>query len=117
MTTILLAVVTLVLTVTAFAFKNAILHFVCTIIWIVFGVTMMNQPWPSGNTFLGVAFILIALAMAIVNLVITVNHYLGQRTAPPTHDEVQRNYKRKILSITKPESFLPPRGRDDEPWL
>lgn len=100
------------ITVLAFVLKHAILHMVCVPAWIFMGFFMWNQTtWPEGNTFLQYAFMLLAISMAVVNLVVTVNHYLGQRSTPPTHDEVQRNYKRKILDITGR------RNSGDDPWF
>lgn len=100
------------ITVLAFVLKNAILHMVCVPMWIFLGFFMWNQTsWPEGNTFLQPAFFLVCVAMAIVNLIVALNHYLGQRTEPPTHDDVQRNYKRKILDITGR------RGSGDDPWF
>jgi len=100
MITAIIALVTLVLNVTAFVLKNAILHFVSVITWLVFGVVMYNNTWPAGNTYTAIAFMLIALVMVIVNVIITLNHYLGQRTEPPTHDQIQSEYRRKILEMT-----------------
>jgi len=99
MVTAIVAVTTLTLTVTAFVIKSAILHFVCVIAWLVFGIVIYNNSWPVGNTFASVAFMFLALAMVIVNLVVSLNHYLGQRTEPPTHDQIQGDYRRKILDL------------------
>ena len=100
------------ITVLAFVTKNAVLHMACVPMWIFLGFFMWNQAdWPAGNTFLQYAFMVIAIIMVVVNLVTAVNHYLGQRTAPPTHDEIQRQYKRKILDITGQ------RHSGDDPWF
>ena len=109
MTSAIIAFTTLVLTGFAFAFKNAILHFVCVISWLLFGFVMWNQTWPTGNTYLPIAFMLLALSMVIVNLVVALNHYLGQRTVPPTHDEIQEKHRQRILGMTRPRS-------PDESW-
>ena len=100
MTTALLAFITAVLTTLAFVLKDAILHFVCVVVWLLFGIAMYNQTWPVGNTYLGLGFLLFALAMVILNLVMALNHYLGLRTTPPTHDEIQNEHRRKILNLT-----------------
>ena len=115
MTTSILAVTTLALTIMAFVFKNAILHLVCVIAWLVFGFAMYNQPWPTGNTYLGIAFMLLSLSMVIVNLIIALNHYLGQRTVPPTHEEIQSAHRIKVLQLTtrKRRDYF---DRDEEQW-
>ena len=110
MSTVAIAVIVLGLTALAFVLKNALLHMVCVIGWLFLGFYMWNREWPVGNEYLGTAFMLLALAMVIVNLIVTVNHYLGQRTTPPTHDEVQNEYRRKVLNVTG-------RREPRDPWL
>ena len=101
MTTFIVTFITAVLTVLAFVVKNALLHMICVAWWLLLGFCLWNSTWPAGNTFLSYAAILICLGMVIVNLVTTLNHYLGLRTAPPTHDSVQADYRRKVLDITR----------------
>lgn len=105
---IAVALLVLGLTILAFVLKNAILHMVCVPSWLVLGVLMWNQPWPASNTFLATAFAFLAILMAIVHLVMAVNHYLGQRTTPPTHDEVQGGFRKQIYDMTHRER--------DESW-
>lgn len=104
-----LIVLVVVLTVLAFVLKNPILHLVCVPAWISLGVYLWNMAsWPEGNTYLPTAFLSLAIVVAIVNLVVTVNHYLGQRTVPPSHEEVQSTYRKRIADITRrnnPEDF------------
>lgn len=100
---LLIGIVVIVLGLTALAFilKDALLHMVCVPAWSVLGILLWNQNWPPGNAYLPTALVLLAISMALVNLVLTVNHYLGQRTAPPTHDEIQSRYKKQIYDMTR----------------
>jgi hypothetical protein len=108
MITAIVALTALTLTVLAFVLKHAILHFVCVVLWIIFGVTAINNVWPEGNTYMPIGFGLMALVMAIVNLVIALNLYLGQRTVPPTHDQIQAAHRKKVLELTT--------KRGSDPW-
>lgn len=97
----LVTLTVLTLTVSAFVLKNAILHMVCVIGWLLFGFGMWNLAWPEGNTYLAMTCMLLAIAMTIVHLITVVNHYLGLRTSPPTHDSIQSEYRRKVLNATR----------------
>ena len=99
--TSIVAFITLVLTVSAFVLKNALIHMVCVIAWLLLGFCLWNSSWPEDNTYLPMAAMLLALSMTIVCLVNVVNHYLGLRTEPPTHDSIQDEYRRKILDVTR----------------
>lgn len=97
---IAVSLIVLGLTVLAFVLKRSTLHMVCVAVWLFFGVYMWNQTWPEGNEYLPVAFGLLSLIMVIVNLIIVLNNYLGQRTEPMTHDEIQSEHRRKVLDLT-----------------
>ena len=101
MTTAIVAFVVMVLTVSAFVLKNAILHMVNVVGWLLLGFCLWNSTWPAGNTYLGYAAMLLAVAMVIVHLINVVNHYLGLRTEPPTHNSVQEDYRRRVLDVTR----------------
>jgi len=101
MLTIGIALIVLVLTTMAFVLKNALLHMVCIVGWLLFGFYMWNVNWPEDNTYLPMATMLLALSMVIVHLVYVVNHYLGLRTEPPTHTSIQDDYRKKVLDITR----------------
>ena len=101
MLTIGIVVVVLGLTILAFVLKNALLHMVCVVGWLLFGFYMWNLTWPEGNTYLPMAVMLLALSMVIVHLIYVVNYYLGLRTEPPTHDNVQDDYRKKVLNVTR----------------
>lgn len=108
----LIAIVVIALGITALAFilKNPILHIVGVPAWLALGALLWNQPWPAANTYLATAFMLLAISVAIVHLVMTVNHYLGQRSTPPSHDEIQSSFKEKVRKLTqqkKEEEFWP----------
>ena len=107
-----LSIIVLGLTVLAFVLKHALLHMTCVIAWLFYGFYMWNQSWPAGNTYLGTAFIFFALIMVIVNLIVALNHYLGQRTVPSTHEEIQAIHRRKVLNITRRKEP----GEIEEPW-
>jgi len=107
MTLVVTVAIVLVLTGLAFVLKNAILHMVCVPAWIVLGILLWNQASGADNAYVPTALILLAISMVIVNLITTVNHYLGQRTAPPTHDEVQARYKKRVRDITHRERDWP----------
>jgi len=110
MTLVATLAIVLGLTGLAFVLKNAILHMVCVPGWIVLGIVLWNQMSVEGNPYIPTALILLAISMAIVNLVMTVNHYLGLRTAPPTHDETQDRYRKQIYDLTRGK-------KEKDPWM
>lgn len=97
---IAVVIIALVLTTLAFVLKHAILHMICVPVWIVLGVLLWNQSWPPENVYLPTAVMLLGISVAIIHLVMTLNHYLGQRTTPPTHDEVQNRFRKRIRDMT-----------------
>lgn len=97
----LITLIVLTLVALAFVLKNAILHLTCVIGWVLVGFVMWNLSWPEDNTYLPTAAMLLCLSMVIVHLIYVVNHYLGLRTEPPTHDSIQDEYRKRVLDVTR----------------
>jgi len=95
--------IVIVLTVVAYVLKNPIIHMICVPAWLVLGVFLWNSTWPSGNTYLPTAVLALTILVAIAHLAMTIRHYLGLRTTPLTHADIQGAYKKQIRDLTAPK--------------
>jgi uncharacterized membrane protein YozB (DUF420 family) len=109
MGTAIIAGLVIILTGLAFVLKHALLHAVCTMGWFLVGYTMYNLSYP-GNTFIPAGVFLFSFAMILAHTVTLVTLYMGARINPPTYEEQQDRYRRRIQKITQPKS------KRRQPW-
>jgi hypothetical protein len=94
----------IIFTVIAFIFKNALLHMVAMIAWIVGAVILYNQNYNFGNTYIPVALAVIALAMVLVHVVMFVGlitNMLKNRPHPLTYDQEKLKQQNDIYNRTR----------------
>ena len=102
MGSIILVGITLGLTILAFIKQNGMLYAVNIILWLVSGFVLYNLTYPTGNTYLPYAAILVCFAMTIVMTVQTLNFYIySRRTRTPTDEETQASYRRQVYKLTR----------------
>ena len=101
MTVYVFLTVALGLSIMAFAFKQAMIHMIAVIAWLLFGFAGWNLVAVVGNTYIPTALVLLALAMVIMHLVKTVSMFLDMRAPRITHSELQTEYRNRIAKMTK----------------
>lgn len=86
-----------------------VIHAVSIIVWTVISYLLYNVGgYPTGNTFLPTAAMLIGLSMVIVHttfVVIPILSYFNPKR--PSYDQEQQAIRKRIASVTR---------RREEPW-
>ena len=105
------SVITLVLTIVAFAIKttaSGMLRIASVIAWIIMIPLSFAQSWPTSNTYLPIAVAFFCASMMLIMVVATVTYYIDwrntRRTHEPTDEEFQNKYRNDVYKLTKKRS-------------